>query len=541
MREVIPVLVALHLCKVFGDSSVDGVECSSTATFDLLWERKGNLPQTLLSKLGTINDAEQAHTWWRESTKILGGHQGVKPVILMDTAEQLSVESETMKHGDGKGKSYLLIEEISIKTPIDHSFVAFGTGATNKRRPMDYGSKVNPHPIPPLGALSLDSAKRLLAKFNERRKRKIEDREFKTIYAATAGVPRMLVVAFTADKQLTTSSYSDWEDRMHDFYSETSTFLADDEVGVPALAKAIITCSVEDVPSDASQLPIPSEQATWDDLRWRSILFAALKMQGPNDEPDTKTYWQIPRFLWRGNPSVRSKLQKCVADNCHFSLDDLVPTVMELIVEGGASAQASGMPWEKLFASALVARCFTHCWKNQEQNQDDPHTHFVSLKDLLLQRNVQDNAALETIEVCLGKGIIVAAEERTCKHGNLFSEDDWKAIHANWGISGAHHDLILPVQWKASGQQELWGPSAKSGNSKPKSKIIKDTKQHLKLKEEEDQENCVAGLIQAVNPRSYEMGDRHLSGRLKGMEQQKQCAEVTLWEGQARFILWCFE
>ena len=112
MREVIPVLVALHLCKVFGDSSVDGIEYSSTATFDLLWERKGNLPQTLLSKLGTINDAEQAHTWWRESTKILGGHQGVKPVILMDTAEQLSVESETMKHGDGKGKSYLLVEEI---------------------------------------------------------------------------------------------------------------------------------------------------------------------------------------------------------------------------------------------------------------------------------------------------------------------------------------------------------------------------------------------------------------------------------------------
>ena len=148
---------------------------------------------------------------------------------------------------------------------------------------------------------------------------------------------------------------------------------------------------------------------------------------------------------------------------------------------------------------------------------------------------------LRRFEVCLGKGIIVAAEERTCKDGNLFSKDDWKAIHANWGISGTHHDLILPVRRKASGQQELWGISAKSGNRKPQSKIIKDTKQHLKSKEEEDQKNCVAGLIRAVNPRSYEMGDRRLSGRLKGMEQQKQCAEVTLWEGQAQFILWCFE
>lgn len=156
------------------------------------------------------------------------------------------------------------------------------------------------------------------------------------------------------------------------------------------------------------------------------------------------------------------------------------------------------------------------------------------------QKNFKDNLTLDRVEVCLGNGIIVAPpkDEQTCKASSI----DGKAIHANWDAnSSAHHDLILPVRYKGNeNRKELWAISARNGNRKGEKEMIETTQQHLKSKLEVDKNNEVAGLIQAVNPRSYEAGDRKLKGKLLDMEQNHRYAEVTITEGQAHFILWCF-
>jgi len=91
---VIPVLVALHLCKVFGDSSVKGVNFASNATFVSLWLREERLPSSLLGKLEQVRGGEQAYQWWRECTEEMADSGNPSPIILMDTAEALSVINE---------------------------------------------------------------------------------------------------------------------------------------------------------------------------------------------------------------------------------------------------------------------------------------------------------------------------------------------------------------------------------------------------------------------------------------------------------------
>ena len=127
--------------------------------------------------------------------------------------------------------------------------------------------------------------------------------------------------------------------------------------------------------------------------------------------------------------------------------------------------------WEKMFASALVARFFVVCWKRGE----DPATYFVSSKELLPQKNDGDNNMLETVEVCLGNGIM--ASENEAFANTLFPPEafDWKALHANWRIQSAHHDMIVPVCIRNSGKSVLWGLSAHDGNRKTE-KVLLDTK-----------------------------------------------------------------
>lgn len=81
---------------------------------------------------------------------------------------------------------------------------------------------------------------------------------------------------------------------------------------------------------------------------------------------------------------------------------------------------------------------------------------------MLPQKNEADNSALENVEVCLGNGIqTCSSETHAVKHpGDGF---DRNAIHANWNIKSAHHDMILPVRKGKSKQRELWSVLARSG------------------------------------------------------------------------------
>ena len=94
-----------------------------------------------------------------------------------------------------------------------------------------------------------------------------------------------------------------------------------------------------------------------------------------------------------------------------------------------------------MFASALVARLFVICWEEGK----DPTVDFVPLHKLLVQMNEVDNSTLEQVKVCLGSRVkIRSAETLPVKTPGVGF--DWTAIHANWNIQSAHHDMILHVQ-----------------------------------------------------------------------------------------------
>jgi hypothetical protein len=212
-------------------------------------------------------------------------------------------------------------------------------------------------------------------------------------------------------------------------------------------------------------------------------------------------------------------------------LDDLLPTVLFLYGSTGeASATASGTPWEKMFASALVARFFVICWKEGKE----PETHFVPLHKLLPQTNEKDNCTLEQVEVCLANGVKTCSSE-TFAVKTPGDDFDWKAIHANWDIKSAHHDMILPVR-RNSKEKELWAVSARNGNRK-KEGDLENTKQHLVSKESKEE---VAGIIQAVNPRGNKSSKRQMKRKFARMEEQKRYAEVSINEGHVRDVLCCF-
>jgi hypothetical protein len=215
----------------------------------------------------------------------------------------------------------------------------------------------------------------------------------------------MLVTAFTVSKLASTANEK-WDGAVKDLYSDASDLVSTGRLTVPCLAKAILMCAVSNVALIADEM-IPTEEMTWDDLRWRSIVFlsaAESDTESPTQDErmESKGHLRIPRVLWGRESNLHKKLREWVNDRCHFALDDLLRTVLFLYESTGeASATASGTPWEKMFASALVARFFVICWKEEK----DPAAHFVPLHKLLPQMNEIDNCTLEQVEVCFGNGV----------------------------------------------------------------------------------------------------------------------------------------
>lgn len=570
IERVIPVLVALHLCKLFGDSSVKGVNFALNATFTSLWSRDKTLPSSLLDKLDQVKNGGQAYQWWRECTEEMTDNDDPNPIILMDTAETLSeinekppspigggsslhgqtafpflASSKTPRHHTGTSsvsceEKYLVLECLMMQIPNNNVMIAFGTGATRSHpRPAAFQTFVNHRPIEPLNALSEGSALQLFAMLKEKQYDTLTEqdkRQVRTVFAVTAGVPRMLVTAFTVEGRLAGTVHERWEEAVKDLYSDASELVSDSRLSLSCLAKAILICAVSNVALIADE-KIPTEEVTWDDLRWRSIVFlsaAESDAESPTQDGqmESKGHLRIPRLLWGRDSDLHKELREWVHVNCHFALDDLLPTVLSLYdYAGEASATASGRPWEKMFASALVARFFVICWKEGE----NPAVHFVPLHTLLPQMNEKDSSTLAQIEVCLGNGVNTCSSE-TLAVKTPVDGFDWTAIHANWNIQSAHHDLILPVRNRKSKETALWAVSARNGHRKTDGELFA-TKQHLVSKELDEE---VAGLIQAVNPRGGTLPNRRMKSTFANMEQEQRYAEMSINEGHVRDVLCCF-
>jgi len=167
----------------------------------------------------------------------------------------------------------------------------------------------------------------------------------------------------------------------------------------------------------------------------------------------------------------------------------------------------------------------------------DPETSYVCLADLLPQQNEDAAKTLLEFEVCLCNGIVAGSEEAFAST-KIKRDVDLTAVHANWNIKNAHHDMVLPVRCKSSQKNMLFGVSARNGHHKTETDLLK-TKQHLVSKEDGSEE--VSGLLQAVNPRGGKSTARKLKNRLLELTKQKRYAEVMITSGQVVHILGCFD
>ena len=574
IHRFIAVLVAFHLCKIFGDTSVDGVDFASKATVGALWEPKENLPSSLVNKLKEIQTGNDAYDWWKSCTQgFLGdGEAGPNPVIFIDTAETLALvhnrlspankeeklyaateESESAgtesiviqsssaatasaetKVSTPPTERYLVLEWIMMCIPNDHAMVVFGTGQRRKLSvPLDFQTHVNHSRVAPLNALS-EKAAFLLFSLHAGNQvvndpqhdlKPLQKRFVRLAYAVTAGIPRMLVTAFESEGHALASTRNEmWEKAARSLYNDVSILIGDGRLSVSCLAKAVLISAVCDVQlKDGISNKIPGEDVTWDDLRWSSIAFLA---GGANGEQGC---FRIPRLLWQ---SAAEGIGRWVKKTCRFDVHDLLPTIHRLYEDAGdASATSSGSAWEKMFASALVARFFALCWIEERE----PDKTYVGLDRLLPQKNEDDMKTVSKVEVCLANGIVANAQKEAFATKTLEGGFDPKAIHANWEHQSAHHDMILPVRYKQGKRQTNYAVSARNGHHKTEQELL-DTKQHLV---EKGGQTEVAGIIQALNPRCKQSG-RKLVKKFQELTGKEKYAEVIITKGHVHYVLGCF-
>lgn len=579
-------LVGYHLCRVFEDTSIDGVEFTSAATVEDLWNYSKSLPSSLVEKLKSIRSGKQAYDWWKSCTKgFLSPEEGdgPNPIIFIDTAEVLAVVNDVVTPMNSPSRinpasrikdsaaelhastsvsenmpmesprkhqssaRYLVLEWLMMRIPNNHTIVAFGTGQTRELpAPLDFQTHVNHKRLAPLNALSEEAATRLYCRYNHNLQEGQEVtnpltdlgdeqiRFVRTVYAVTAGIPRMLVQAFSSKKHsLTASRHENWENDALELYKDVSELVRAGKLTVKCLAKAILISAVCDVGLKEGAT-IPGEEVTWDNLRWWSIAFLA----GREGAKKTGHYYRIPRLLWHREAE---KIHQWVESECKFNVHDLLPTIQRLYrCAGDAAATSSGTAWEKMFASALVARFFSLCWMKGL----DPKNTYIGLDELLPQKeeNLADIKTLERVEVCLVNGISANAEKEVFATKATLEEREFdpRAIHANWEHSSAHHDLILPVRLKKghSKHHMLYAVSARNGHHQTEAELLQ-TKQHLVNKTGSKEKEKVEGIIQALNPRRNQSG-RKLEKEFKDLTKNKKYAEVVITEGHVHYVLGCF-
>lgn len=95
----------------------------------------------------------------------------------------------------------------------------------------------------------------------------------------------MLVTAFSTKTTLASTRTEKWEEAAADMYSDASDLISLGVVSASCLAKAVLTCSVFDTRLGVDE-KIPSEDVTWDSLRWRSIVFAASPQSTSSDKSE---------------------------------------------------------------------------------------------------------------------------------------------------------------------------------------------------------------------------------------------------------------
>ncbi|CAB9503496.1 expressed unknown protein [Seminavis robusta] len=515
-------LVGYHLCRIFGDTSIDGVEFTSTATVGDMWNSE-SLPSSLVGKLDSIRSGKQAYDWWKSCTKgFLSSEEGdgPNPIIFIDTAEVLAVVNDMhtpmnspsrnnpasrikdsaaelhVSTSDGENMPmpskrkhqssptrYLALEWLMMRIPNNHTIVAFGTGQTRELpAPLDFQTHVNHKRLAPLNALSEEAATRLYCRYKHNLQegqevtnplKDLVDEQIRfvrTVYAVTAGIPRMVVQAFSSKKHsLIAPRHGNWENDVLELYKDVSEPVREGKLTVECLAKAILISAVCDVELKEGTF-IPGEKVTWDNLRWWSIAFLA----GREGAKKTGHYCRIPRLLWHKEADT---IHQWVQSECKFNVHDLLPTIQQLYK--CAAATSSGLAWEKTFASALVARFFSLCWMKGL----DPGNTYIGLDELLPQQeeNLAAIKTLKRVEVCLVNGISANAKKEVFATKAILDERgfDSKAIHANWEHKSAHHDLILPVRFKGDSEDHmLYAVSARNGHHKTEKDLL-DTEQHL--------------------------------------------------------------
>lgn len=133
--------------------------------------------------------------------------------------------------------------------------------------------------LAPLNALSEEAAAHLYCRYkhNLQESQEVTNplkdlgdeqiRFVRTVYAVTAGIPRMLVQAFSSkNHSLIATRHENWENFVRElYYKDVSELMRMGWLTVKCLAKAILISAVCDVVLKEGAF-VPGEKVTWDNL-----------------------------------------------------------------------------------------------------------------------------------------------------------------------------------------------------------------------------------------------------------------------------------
>ncbi|CAJ1387304.1 unnamed protein product, partial [Effrenium voratum] len=343
-------------------------------------------------------------------------------LLFLDQAELL-VNRKVDELSQHRGQKSVFTQILS-RFPQGLGMFSAGTVNILQDRPSDEYTMLKVQKAPALEPLSLQAARRAMKGW---RGTQYQEEEFNNIYLFSAGVPRLLEVAFQTRGELASTAQVALNAMSNEFessYADAAPYFAE-----PKVALSLVLCSAVRWPAEGNQF-VPGTSLRWSDIFRAGAAF-----------PKNKSVL-VPRLWWCKDTNVKDALQNDLKQR-NISLEGLLPDLLNYLKRG---ATERGRPWEELVANSLAARFHLHCIaRNLSANVTwIPFLEIYPTEDLHLR------AVLEPFEVCWSDGVEYPTDNEASVESKV-----GKAIKSNRNIKNAHHDLLIPVKRKATPMLEF--------------------------------------------------------------------------------------
>ncbi|CAJ1394891.1 unnamed protein product, partial [Effrenium voratum] len=279
---------------------------------------------------------------------------------------------------------------------------------------------LNVQELPSLAPLSLQAARQSM---KEWRATQYAEEDFNQIHFLSAGIPQLLSWAFYSDESTVHAARAMILDELKHTYPEVPSYFNQREV-----ALALILCS-------AVRWPV-ADHVPGTSLRWSDIFSAGAAF------PDGMSSVRVPRLWWCEDVKIKDKLQGDLKE-LSIDLNGLLPDYLKLKA-GGTTERAK--PWGDLVANSLAARFRLYCMAQKVSAE----VTWVPFLEIYPTEDPHLRAVLRPFEVCWSEGVDYVRDSEASVESKA-----GKAIKSNRNFETAHHDLLIPVKRKATGNLEF--------------------------------------------------------------------------------------